>query len=94
MLPVSLDCPFLIAPSVFSNVYLPMVRTMFIWLSNLLKIMVPDEGCSKHVRTYADIYYHWVYTSAGGLLVPEGIIHPVISISVLTLFFFFRYMYY
>jgi hypothetical protein len=25
MLPVSLDCPFLIAPSVFSNVYLPFV---------------------------------------------------------------------
>jgi hypothetical protein len=23
MLPVALDCPFLIAPSVFSNVYLP-----------------------------------------------------------------------
>jgi len=25
MLPVSLDCPFLIAPSVFSNVYLHLV---------------------------------------------------------------------
>jgi hypothetical protein len=29
MLPVSLDCPFLIAPSVFSNVYL-LLRDMFI----------------------------------------------------------------
>ena len=29
MLPVSLDCPFLIAPSVFSNVYL--VRTTRLW---------------------------------------------------------------
>jgi hypothetical protein len=27
-------------------------------------------------------YYHWVDTSAGGLLVPEGIIQPVVSASV------------
>ena len=27
MLPVSLDCPLLIAPSVFSNVFLPNVAT-------------------------------------------------------------------
>jgi hypothetical protein len=24
-------------------------------------------------------YYHWVYTSAGGLLVPDGIILPVVE---------------
>ena len=24
-------------------------------------------------------YYHWVDTSSGGLLVPEVIIHPVVS---------------
>jgi hypothetical protein len=29
-------------------------------------------------------YYHWVDTSAGGLLVPEGIIQPVVSASALT----------
>ena len=29
-------------------------------------------------------YYHWVDTTAGGLLVPEGIIRPVVSTSVLT----------
>jgi len=29
-------------------------------------------------------YYHWVDTSAGGLLVPEGIIRPVVSVSALT----------
>jgi hypothetical protein len=28
MVPVSLDCPFLIAPSVFSNVYLSFVYSM------------------------------------------------------------------
>jgi hypothetical protein len=26
--------------------------------------------------------YHWVDTAAGGLLVPEGIIHPVVSVSI------------
>jgi len=35
MLPVSLDCPFLIAPSVFSNVYL--VKTMILYLQTKMK---------------------------------------------------------
>jgi hypothetical protein len=39
MLPVSLDCPFLIAPSVFSNVYIPSVSvTMY----NALPIKLDD----------------------------------------------------
>ena len=29
-------------------------------------------------------FCHWVDTSAGGLLVPEGIVHPVVSVSALT----------
>jgi hypothetical protein len=37
-------------------------------------------------------YYHWVHTTAGGLLVPEGIIRPVVSVSALT--WFIRYVYY
>jgi hypothetical protein len=37
-------------------------------------------------------YYHWVDTSAGELLVPEGIIRPVVSASALT--WFIRYIYY
>ena len=37
-------------------------------------------------------YYHWVDTSAGGLLVLEGTIHPVVSASELT--WFIRYIYY
>jgi hypothetical protein len=28
------------------------------------------------------IFYHWVDTSAGGLLVPEGKIHPVVSVII------------
>jgi hypothetical protein len=37
-------------------------------------------------------YYHWVDTSAGGLLVPEGIIRPVVSASALS--WFNKYMCY
>jgi hypothetical protein len=33
---------------------------------------------------------HWVDTSAGGLLVPRGIIYPVAGVSVLT--WFIRYL--
>jgi uncharacterized membrane protein len=36
-------------------------------------------------------YYHCVYPSAGGLLIPEDIINPVIS--VLTLILFIKYIY-
>jgi hypothetical protein len=31
-------------------------------------------------------YYHWVDTSAGGLLVPEDIIRPVVNASALACF--------
>jgi len=37
-------------------------------------------------------YYHWVDTSAGGLLVLKGIIRPVVSDSALT--WFIKYIYY
>jgi hypothetical protein len=37
-------------------------------------------------------YYHWVDTSASGLLFPEGIIRPVVSVSALT--WVIRYIYY
>ena len=29
-------------------------------------------------------YYHWVDISAGGLLAPEGMIRPVVSVSLLV----------
>jgi hypothetical protein len=32
------------------------------------------------MRTKLDIYYHWIDTSAGGLLVPDGVIHPAVSV--------------
>jgi len=37
-------------------------------------------------------YYHWVDTSTGGLLVPEDIICPVVSVFALT--WFIRFIYY
>jgi hypothetical protein len=37
-------------------------------------------------------YYHWVDTSAGGLLVPGSIIRPVVSGLALT--WFTKYIYY
>jgi hypothetical protein len=37
-------------------------------------------------------YYHWLYSSAGGLLVPEAIISPVVS--DLAMLWFNIYMYY
>ena len=37
-------------------------------------------------------YYHWVDTSAGWLLAPEGTILPVVSALALT--WFIRYIYY
>jgi len=45
----------------------------------------------KHVVRIKFDNYHWVDTSAGGLLVPEGIILPVVNISVLT--WLIRYIY-
>lgn len=40
-----------------------------------------------YLRLY---YYHWVDTSVGGLLVPDGIINPVVS--YLALIRFIRYI--
>jgi hypothetical protein len=33
-------------------------------------------------RNIAFYYYHWVDTSAGGVLVPDGITRPVVSVSI------------
>jgi hypothetical protein len=37
--------------------------------------------CIRYLRVY-----HWVDTSAGRLLVSEGIIRPVVSVSVLKIY--------
>ena len=53
-----------------------------------------------HIKTYTMCtllishvnYYHCVDTSTGGLLFPDGIIRPVVSVSTRT--WFIRYIYY
>jgi hypothetical protein len=56
-------------------------------IANFLTIIVPDEGNSRNCVVHTKFYnYHWVDGSAGGLFVPEGIIHPVVSASALTWF--------
>jgi len=51
-----------------------------------LILSVPDEVYSRNVSCALNLisvlYFHWVDTSPGGLLVPEGIIHPVVSVSI------------
>ena len=52
---------------------------------------VPDEGYSRNAVCALNVistfyYYHWVDTSAGELLVPVGIIRPVVNASALTWF--------
>ena len=46
------------------------------------------SNCGRLAHTKVDIYlrfyyYHWVDTSTGRLLVPEGINRPVVSVSAL-----------
>jgi hypothetical protein len=51
-------------------------------------IVINTYISNKPYLTLCIIYlrvYHWVDTSAGRLLVSEGIIRPVVSVSVLTL---------
>lgn len=54
---------------------------------------VPDDGDStlavcEQTNIYINVFmnYHWIDTSAGGQLVPEGIILPVVSVSAPTRF--------
>jgi hypothetical protein len=49
--------------------------------------MIPSETNSPSPRgdhtPSSQCFYHWVNTSVGGLLVPEGIIRPVVSVSII-----------
>ena len=66
-------------PKIFQLSDFPIFRLQD--LGSLMNVII------RYLRFY---YYHWVDTSAGGLLVPEGIIHPVVTVSVLT--WFIRYL--
>jgi len=66
------------------------LRLEFVYLTE--KQQIPFYNKLYRVFCFRFYYYHWVDISAGGLLVPEGIMHPVVSVSALT--FFIRYIYY
>jgi hypothetical protein len=54
---------------------------------------VITEMCCAHFIRYLRFYnmfYHYVDTSAGGLLVIRGIIRPVVSVLALTWFIRYR----
>ena len=57
---------------------------------------LPDESQKRVVLAKFDIYglyyCHLVNTSAGGLLVSEGITRPIVTVSAQT--WFIRYNYY
>jgi aryl-alcohol dehydrogenase-like predicted oxidoreductase len=44
--------------------------------------VIPETRRALQIRYLRFYYYHWVDTSAGGLLDPDGIIRPVVSASV------------
>ena len=54
--------------------------------------MVFQKFVNYIVPSKEHYYYYWVDTTSGGLLIPDGIIYPVVSVSVLT--WFIRYIYY
>ena len=66
---------------------------MSIWYSVLQKEF-PETRRALTVPDFDTIwynYYHWIDTSAGGLLIPEGIIRPVVSVSALTCLIIYIY---
>ena len=56
--------------------------------------VIPKTRRAHQIWYLRFYYYHWVDTSrsAGGKLVPEGIIHPVVRASALI--WFIKYIYY
>ena len=54
------------------SVLLSLGRYLCWWIICPRRYHPPNRQC----------FYHWVDTSAGGLFVPEGIIHPVVSASI------------
>ena len=54
------------------SVFLSLGRYLYWWTISRRGYHTPSSQC----------FYHWVDTSTGGLLVLEGIIHPVVSVSI------------
>ena len=54
--------------------------------------VIPETRRSHTIWYLRFYYYHWVDATAVRLLVPEGIVHPVVNASVLT--WLISYIYY
>jgi hypothetical protein len=54
--------------------------------------VIPERLRAHYIWYLRFYYYYWVDTPDDGLLVPEGIIRPVVSASALI--WFIRYIYY
>ena len=75
MLPVSLDCPFLIVPSVFSNVYLSCVH----YVASFSGLSIFDCPCLIVLSVFSNVYLSYVHyvASFSGLSIfdcPFGIL--------------------
>jgi len=57
-----------------------------------IKNAIPETRSAIYKIYLRYYYYHWVDTSDCGLLVPEIIVHSVVSVSALT--WLIRYIYY
>jgi hypothetical protein len=64
----------LLLPNTFKLFGFPIFR----FCAYLMKI-IPET----RLRLY---YYHWVDISAGGLVIPDGVIHPGVNVSALVWF--------
>ena len=59
-------------------------------MTGVIILIVPDVGYFRNTMCalysligYLIVYYcYWVNTSVGGLLVPESIMRPVVSVSI------------
>jgi hypothetical protein len=59
--------------------------------SYLMKVIPETRGA--HSIWYLRCYnFHWIDASTGGLLVPEGLIHPIVSASAMI--WFIRYIFF
>lgn len=63
-----------------------LIKTLFgfptIWFWAYL--VIPETHCADQIWYLRFYYYHWVDTPASELLVPEGIVHPIVSVSAPT----------
>jgi hypothetical protein len=68
------------------------INQFVIYLNKLFQQKEKPQTRRAHLISYLPLYYHhWVDTSAGGLLVPKGIILPMVSVSAQT--WFIRYIF-